>query len=129
MDVIYYYCFLFYTKVIKDDSPHATTIWALGFTEGFFANVILYSFLVYKFGIKTLNIWIMIFVLVLFVLANHLYFKRSGRNKKIILEKPMFYSSQKISIIITSIFFIILISSMFWGPFYIKYLSETRAIR
>jgi hypothetical protein len=124
MDVIYYYCFLFYTRILKDDSPHTTTVWALGFAEGFFANVILYSFLIYYFGITTLNTWIMMFFVAIFVLANHLYFKKSGRAKKIVKEKPMFYSSQKISIIITSVFFILLISSMFWGPFYIKYLSD-----
>lgn len=125
MDVIYYYCYLFYKKILKEDEPHALTVWALGCGEGFLTNALLYSFLVYFFCIKTLNIWIMMSIVGLFVFANYRYFYKSGRAKKIEKEKPMFFSSRKISILITIIFFTVLISSIFWGPFLIKYLKDT----
>lgn len=125
MDVIYYYCYLFYKKILKEDEPHATTIWVIGFIEGFFTNIVLYSLLVYFYCIKTLNIWIMIFIVGLFLLANYIYFYKSGRAKKIVKEKPMFYSSKKISITITVIFFIVFSSSILWGPFLVRYVSDT----
>jgi len=40
MDVIHYYCFLFYGKILKEDEPHATTLWVLGFGEGYLISVI-----------------------------------------------------------------------------------------
>lgn len=123
MDVIYFYSFLFYTKIIKDDEPHATTVWVLGFAEGFFASVVLDIFSI-RFCCISLNKWIMISIGAIFVFANYLYFNRSGRSKKIVKAKPMFYSNHRISILLTSIFFIVLISSMFWGPIFSRDLLD-----
>lgn len=30
-DVLYYYIYLFYAKVMPDDYSHSNTVWALGF--------------------------------------------------------------------------------------------------
>lgn len=124
MNVIYYYCFLFYTKILNEDEPHTTSVWVLGFLEGFFASVI-FDTLSIRYFCFDLGKWTMISISLLFILGNHFYFNSTGRAKKIIEEKPMFFSNHKISIVLTSLFFIILSSSMFLGAFYTKYLLET----
>ncbi len=124
MDVVYYYCYLFYRKILKEDEPHALTTWALGFGEGFFFSVIIDVFLIRFFCFK-MNKWLIIGVGIIFLLFNYLYFFKSGRGQRIVLSKPNFFGSQKISILLTIIFFVVLISSMFWGAIWAKYLLET----
>lgn len=123
MDIIYYYCYLFYTRIIKDNEPYAATAWALGFIEGFFASVIL-NIVSIHFLCFSLGKWRMIGIGIMFLLGNYFYFNKSGRAKKIVKNKPVFYNNRRISIILTSIFFAVLISSMFWGPLYTKYLLD-----
>lgn len=123
MDVIYYYCYLFYTKIIKDNEPYATTVWALGFSEGFFASIIL-NIVSIHFWCFSLDKWKMIGIGIMFLLGNYFYFNKSGKAKKIVKIKPMFCNNHRISIILTIIFFAVLISSMFWGPIYTRYLLD-----
>lgn len=124
MDVIYYYCYLFYKRILKEDEPHALTVWAIGFGEGFFVSVICDIFLI-KFYCAKMDKWLMIGIGAIFLLFNYFYFFKSDKGKRIVISKPTFFGSPKISILITITFFFILISSMFWGAFYSKYLLET----
>jgi hypothetical protein len=124
MNVIYYYYFIFYSKVLKDDEPHLLTTMALSASQGFILNSILQILFIRFFCIE-INIWTMFCVIILFNVFNYFYFHRGNRIKKIVKEKPMFFSSNKISIAITILFFIIVISSMFLGPIYSKYILET----
>lgn len=121
MKIIYYYSFLFYKKNLKDDTPYSTTIWALGLAEGFFVSVIL-NLLVIHFFCINMGKWFMIAIGVICLLINYLYFTKDGRSKKIIKQQPVFLGSPKISILVTTLFYIILISSLFWGPVYAKHL-------
>lgn len=41
MNVLYYYYYLFYTKVLPDDEPHATVIFTLSFSESLLLNGLL----------------------------------------------------------------------------------------
>ncbi len=120
MKVIYYYSFLFYTKFVKDDTPHSTTIWAIGIAEGFFASAI-FNLLIIHFFCYNTGKWPMIGITLIFLLMNYIYFSKSNRSK-IIKEKPVFFGSHKISILLTAVFYIILLSSLFLGPIYGKYL-------
>lgn len=124
MDVIYYYCYLFYKKILKEDEPHATTVWAFGFGEGYFISII-FDMVVTKYFCYDIIEYCMFPIIGLSLLFNYLYFSRSKRSQKIVKEKPTFFGSHKASIILTSIFFFILISSMFWGPFCSKYMLDT----
>ena len=124
MDVIYYYCFLFYKNIVKDDEPYATTVWILGFGEGFFLSAIS-DIISTKIFCYDLIKYSMLPIIGMTLLFNYFYFNKPGRAKKIIEEKPVFFSNHKISIVLTSLFFIILSSSMFLGAFYTKYLLET----
>ncbi len=123
MDVIYYYCFLFYKKILKDDEPHATTVWALGFLHGFFLSTIINLFFISFFHFK-LEKWQLIGSGILFILLNVLYFKNSNKSKKIVKKRPVFFGSHQLSIILSSIYFFILISSLFWGPILTKYILK-----
>ncbi|MBW1654736.1 hypothetical protein GSY47_04995 [Flavobacterium quisquiliarum] len=67
----------------------------------------------------------MIGISVLFLLINYFYFFKSKRSLRIIKEKPLFFGSSKISKILTIAFFVVIISSMFWGAIYAKYLLQT----
>lgn len=124
MDVIYYYCYLFYKKILKEDEPHALTVWALGIGEGFFISVLIDILLIHFFCIK-MDKWLMIGIGLICLLLNYFYFFKSSRGQRIIIYKPAFFGNRKISMILTIIFFIVLISSMFWGAICSKYLLET----
>ena len=50
MDVLYYYIYLFYAKVMPDDYPHLNTVWALGVTSAFIINFSLDMGLAFFFG-------------------------------------------------------------------------------
>ncbi|QLC68014.1 hypothetical protein LPB248_12155 [Flavobacterium sp. LPB0248] len=67
----------------------------------------------------------MIGISILFLLVNYFYFFKSKRSLRIIKERPLFFGSPKISKILTIVFFVIIISSMFWGAICSKYLLET----
>jgi len=124
MDVIFYYYYLFYTKIIKDDEPFATTCWALSASEGFFSAVMLHIFFTRFFCFQTSK-WMMVIPTCLFLLINYLYFNKSGRSRKIVKEKPMFFSSHKLSVALTLLFFIATFSTLIWGAVYARYLTDT----
>ncbi|WP_244160802.1 hypothetical protein [Flavobacterium defluvii] len=109
---------------MKEDEPHALTVWALGIGEGFFVSVFTDIILIRFFCIK-MDKWLMIGIGILFLLFNYFYFFRSERGKRIVISKSTFLESNKISIIATILFFLILISSLFWGAICSKYLLET----
>lgn len=124
MDVIYYYCYLFYKKVLKENEPHALTVWALGIGEGFFISIIIDILLIRFFCIK-MDKWLMIGIGLTFLLFNYFYFFKSGRGQRIVVSKPTFFGNKKISVMLTILFFVALISSMFWGAICSKYLLQT----
>ena len=107
MDVLYYYIYLFYVKVISDNQPHSRTIWALGVTSAFIINGMIDIPLAYFFNcyLSTIQkVIIMIIVMTLF----YLKYDRSGKGIRIVKkEKPKFFGSNTASIILTILFFLI----------------------
>lgn len=124
MNVLYYYFFLFYSKVLKDDEPHMLTILALSACEGFMVNIIVDVFTA-KCFCSGINSFFWMGTIALFIFLNYLYFYKSGKAKELIKKKPMFFSSNSISIFITILFFILMVSSIFWGPIYTKHILDT----
>ena len=123
MKVLYYYYFLFYSKVLKDNEPHLLTTLALSASEGFLINGILQIALA-RFFCMSIDKWPMIGVLVLLIGVNYFYYHVRENAKKIVKTKPMYYSSQKLSIVLTFLFFIITLSFLFWEPIYVKQLLQ-----
>jgi len=107
MDVLYYYIYLFYAKVMPDDCPHLNTVWALGVTSAFIINGMIDIPLAYFFNcyLSTIQkVIIMIIVMTLF----YLKYDRSGKGIRIVKkEKPKFFGSNTASIILTVLFFLI----------------------
>jgi O-antigen/teichoic acid export membrane protein len=107
MNVIYYYYYLFYTKVLPDNQPHATVIFSLGFIISLIINGVINIVLAYKFGFA-LNHWGMIGVLALLIFILYLVFYKTGKGKIIVeVEKPKLFNSHVLSILLSLSLFIV----------------------
>ena len=124
MDVIYYYYYLFYTRIIKDNEPHMFTILAISATEGFILNIIV-EVVSILYQCKQTNGVIWMGIICLANIFNYFYFYKSGRAIKIVKEKPMFFSNNQISIILTFLFFIVFATSIIWGSILTKHLLDS----
>ena len=114
MDVLYYYIYLFYAKVMPDDYPHLNTVWALGYLFSLIINGLIEIPLAYFFNcyLSTIQkVIIMIIVMTLF----YLKYDRSGKGIRIVKkEKPKFFGSKIASIILTVLFFLISMLFLFF---------------
>lgn len=119
MKVFYYYYYLFYTKVLPDNQPHATVVFTLSFTLASLINGILNIFLAHLVGIA-LGKWEMIGIFILVMGINFLFFYRKDKGNGIIKMKPKFFNNQNISILLTAIFVIVSVSFLFWSPIYVR---------
>lgn len=122
--VLYYYYFLFYCKVLKDDEPHLLTTLALSASEGILIMYLIDTIWVYLFCEFLLGQWGMLTVIGSMIFVNYLIFHHTGKAKEIIKEKPKLYDSNSISIIVTSLFFVITTSLLFWVSDYLLYVIE-----
>ena len=121
MNVLYYYYFLFYKKVIKDPEPHFATVLALSCSEGLLINGIS-DIIALKYFCYEIKVWVQFTIVLVIIFYNYLIFHRTGRVKEIIKEKPTIINSKALSILIAWLFFLITVSWLFWGPIYGKYL-------
>ena len=107
MDVLYYYIYLFYAKVMPDDYPHSNTVWALGATSVFIVNGLIDIPLAYFFNCYLSTIQKVIIIIIVMTLF-YLKYDRSGKGIRIVKkEKPKFFGSNTASIILTILFFLI----------------------
>ena len=112
MNVFYYYYYLFYTKVLPDNQPHSTVIFTLSFTFSLIINGIVNVVFAYLFGVS-LRKWEMIGIFAVITLLMYLAYYRSGKGRKIVTEKPKLFNSNKISIILTALLFLLGILALF----------------
>ena len=107
MDVLYYYIYLFYAKVMPDDYPHSNTVWALGFIFSLIINGLIDIPLAYFFNCYLSTIQKVIIIIIVMTLF-YLKYNRSGKGIRIVKkEKPKFFGSNTASIILTVLFFLI----------------------
>ena len=107
MDVLYYYIYLFYAKVMPDDYPHSNTVWALGFIFSLIINGLIDIPLAYFFNCYLSTIQKVIIIIIVMTLF-YLKYDRSGKGIRIVKkEKPKFFGSNTASIILTILFFLI----------------------
>lgn len=118
MDVIYYYYYLFYKQILKDNEPNMLTIMALSASYSFPVAMILQIITIKNCIV--VDTWLMFLFVPFFILINYLYFIRSGRYKIILEKKPKILNSNLFSVFFVVLFFLITISFMFWGPIYAK---------
>ncbi len=119
MKVLYYYYYLFYTKILPENEPHATTIFTLSMSQSFILIGIIDLIITQAFCIS-IGKGRMIAISLLIMLINYFIYSKSGKNLGIINSKPKFFNSNLLSIIITILFFVISVSVLFWGLVYTK---------
>ena len=126
MDVLYYYIYLFYVKVISDNQPHSNTIWALGFLFSLIINFSLDMGLAFFFG-YTLSTFQMASITALLMLLFYFKYYKSGRGKRIVeKEKPKFFGSNTVSIILTVLFFLISMFFLFFSADIVREILEMK---
>jgi len=126
MDVLYYYIYLFYVKVISDNQPHSRTIWALGVTSAFIINGLIDIPLTYFFNCY-LSIIQKVIILVILLLFFYLKYYRSGKGIRIVeKEKPKFFGSNTASIILTILFFLIGMLFLFFKADVVREILEMK---
>ena len=114
MDVLYYYIYLFYAKVMPDDYPHSNTVWALGAASAFIINGLIDIPLAYFFNCYLSTIQKIIIIIIVMTLF-YLKYDRSGKGIRIVKkEKPKFFGSKIASIILTVLFFLISMLFLFF---------------
>lgn len=119
MNVLYYYCYLFYTRIIPDTEPHTTVIFALSFSESLIINYTIDLISVYFICKFSLVLWHKLAITGLILIINYLMFYRSGRSTDIVKTKPKFFGSNKISVLVTLLYFLISTSLLFWMSDYL----------
>ena|SRR5689334_7221950 len=120
MDILYYYYYLFYTKVLPDDEPHATVVFTLSFSESLLAN-----FVIDLIGVQVTcdfvlsSKWMMLGIFAIILAINYWVYFKQKRRDSILTGRPMFLQSNRASIILTGIFFLATTSLLFWGTDYL----------
>ncbi len=123
MSILYYYYYLFYTKILPDDQPHSTVVFCLSLMESFvingFLNIV--SILLFCYSISK---WAMIGILIAIIIVNYLYYYKSRKMERIIVEKPKLFNSNNASVVLSVVFFLFSLLMIVTAPFYSKYLLE-----
>ena len=112
INVLYYYYYLFYTKVLPDNQPHATVVFTLSFTYSLIINCIVNIILAYTLAIS-LGKWEMIGIFVLIIIIMYFAFYKNGKGNRIVQEKPKMLNSNTISLLFTFLIFIFGILALF----------------
>jgi hypothetical protein len=119
MNVLYYYYYLFYTRILPDDQPHATVIFTLSFSESLLVNYTIDFVGAHLLCRFLLGKWSMIIIFILIAAANYLIYYITEKYTQIIELKPKFFGSSKASVAITLIFFLVTTSFLFWMADYL----------
>lgn len=122
---LYYYYYLFYKKILKDNEPHLLATLVLAFSFSLLLIMAINISMAHLLRMA-LGHYAMIGINVLMILILYMNLHRTGKAKEIVKEKPMFFKSRTLSIIITLIFFAVTSSYLFWGSIYIGNILETR---
>ena len=122
LNVLYYYYYLFYSKIIRDPEPKVATLLALSFSLSLLINSVI-DIIALKLYCYEIKVWFQFTVLVVIVLVNYFVFLRTGKSREIIKAQPT-VANKRLSILITLFFFLATTSWLFWGPIYGKHLLE-----
>jgi len=123
LEVIYYQTYLFYSKILKEESPHFTTTWGVGIG---FSFIIIFSLTMLQPFINCEGIEPLFFfgLALLIYFFFYKYFTLKNRRIEIVKKKPLLFRSEIFSMAVTILFFLLAISLMAIGPIVGKYLKE-----
>jgi uncharacterized membrane protein HdeD (DUF308 family) len=111
--------------VLPDYQPHATVIFTLGFSLSLFINGILNIILAHTIHFA-LGKYEMIGIFLLITGIIYLRYYRNGKAQKVVQEKPKFFNSHRLSIVLTILFFLFTASFLFWEAGYVGGILGTR---
>lgn len=122
---LYYYYYLFYKMILRDNEPHLLATLVMAFSFSLLAIAIIEIVMAHLLKI-TLGHYEMIGINILMILILYLILHRTGKAKEIVKEKPMFFKNHVLSILITFLFFAITSSYLFWGSICVGNILGTR---
>ena len=118
--VFYYYYYLFYTRIIPDSEPHATTVFVLSFFQSLFLIYITEILWVHTNCEFLLEKWSMISIFLISLGFNYFLFFRSNKwGKSIVKNKPSFFNSNGFSIAVVALSTLFIVSFLFWMTDYL----------
>ena len=123
--VLYYYYYLFYENILKDNQPHLLATLALSFSFSLVINGIVDISMAHFFQVS-LSKYIMILILLLIITIFYFSFHNTGKANEIVKEKPMFFNNHSLSKFLVILFFVITSSFLFWESGYVGNLLGTR---
>ena len=123
LNVFYYYSYLFYKKILKEDQPVLTTTFVLSFSISLLLNGII-NIILAQFYCFYVGKWFMIGAFLLIFGGNYFYYHKKGMSKNIIWTKPKFFNNNRMTIIITIIFFAITTLFLVLDPIIVKFIFE-----
>jgi hypothetical protein len=119
-NVIYYNYYIFYKRVLNDNGPHLLATLALSASQFFpiwgLIDLLLTHFWCYMGPLK----WIFLSIILPILLVNYFVLHSSGKAKIIIEEKPQYFGSEKISALLSVLYFAVTSSFLFWVPVYTR---------
>ena len=121
--VFFYYYYLLYTRVVPDLTPYSTSVFVFGVLLSYLINGII-DIISANFFCMWIGKYPMLGIVVLCLIISYLLCAKYGKGKKIVSEKPRFWGSHRLSVIIVLVSSLIAISWLFWGPIYIRNLLE-----
>ena len=123
--VLYYYYYLFYTKILPDNQPNGTVIFTLSFSLALFINGLINITLASTIS-YALDKYSMMGIFALILYVNYWQFYKKGKWKRIVKEQPKFFNNHRLSIMLTILFFLITTSFLFWEASYVGHMLGTR---
>lgn len=122
LKVLYYHYFLFYTRVLPDDEPHATVVFTLSFSESLLINTLIDWIGAVYFCRHFMNsTWAMVSIFIVLLCINYFVFIRDRKGIKIVKQQPMLWGSRKLSRAFAITFWLITTSFLFWTVQYFRY--------
>ena len=99
---------------MPDDYPHTNTVWALGFIFSLIINGLIDIPLAYFFNCY-LSIIQKVIIIIIVMTLFYLKYDRSKGIRIVKKEKPKFFGSNTVSIILTVLFFLISMFFLFFS--------------
>ncbi len=118
-NIFYFYYYLFYKKILKDEQPIFTTTFTFSFSISLLINGVVNIVLAHASG-EYLHKWGMIGVFLGVLILSYYYYYRNNKAIEVIKNRPKIFNSNVLSILLTILFFVLTASFLFWEPVYSK---------
>jgi hypothetical protein len=105
-NVLYFYYYLFFKKIVIDNQPDLIATLFLSFLMSLFINIPIGLFIKMRYSI-VINHYYMLAITLIISFVLYFFLHRKGKAKSIIKNKPMLFKSNFISIVVSILFFLL----------------------